>query len=163
MIHFFRLLSCLLLTGLLISCASTKHRDADESISVIPSSYKYDAWRPDTSGEFEAINVLLEETDRLITDGSYNAASDKLERALRIKPKYAPAWSRLSWLALQTKSPKRAVQMAKRSNSFAFSNPKLQSLNWSFIRTASKTLHDEELFSRATQKIESLQSFTDKQ
>jgi hypothetical protein len=49
--------------------------------------------------------------------------------------------------------------MAKRSNSFALSDPALESLNWSFIRTASQTLHDEETYSRANQKIESLKSF----
>jgi len=162
MIHFSRLLSCLLLTGLLISCASTERRGGEDVIDdasslASPYSYKYQAWRPDASAELEAISVLLGESDTLIRTGAYDAASDKLERALRIKPNYASAWSRLSWLALQMNSPERAVQMAKRSNSFAYANPKLQLLNWSFIRTASKTLHDEKLFSRASQKIESLQ------
>jgi hypothetical protein len=82
-----------------------------------------------------------------------------LERVLRIKPSYAPAWSRLSWLALQMNLPKRSVQMAKRSNSFAFSNPDLQSLNWSFIRAASQSLNDEATYQRANQKIESLKVF----
>jgi len=162
MVHFFRLLSCLLLTGLLISCASTERRSGEDALddvssSTLPASYKYHAWRPDTSGELEAISVLLMESDNLIDDGAYDAASDKLERALRIQPNCASAWSRLSWLALQTNSPDRAVQMAKRSNSFSYSNSKLQSLNWSFIRKASKKLHDEALFARASQKIESLQ------
>ncbi len=88
-----------------------------------------------------------------------NAAADKLERILRIKPDYAPAWSRLSWLALQTNSPERSVQMAKRSNSFAQSNTELQSLNWSFIRAASQLLNDDETYLRANQKIESLKAF----
>jgi len=139
---FFRLISCLLLAIFLVSCASTEKR---ESIVAEPTqseagNYKYDAWRPDVSGEYEAINALLEEADVLIEKKAFDAATDKLERVLRIKPEYAPAWSRLSWLALQTSSPKRAVQMAKRSNSFAFSDSELQSLNWSFIRAASKAL-----------------------
>ncbi|VAW54290.1 hypothetical protein MNBD_GAMMA05-779 [hydrothermal vent metagenome] len=121
--------------------------------------YKYDAWRLKNTTEFEAINVLLDESDMLIDNNAFNAASDKLERVLRIKPNYAPAWSRLSWLALQMNSPKRSVQMAKRSNSFAFSNPELQSLNWSFIRAASKSLNDEESYHQANQKIESLKVF----
>ncbi len=163
MTHLYRLLSCLLLTALLASCASTDRRGderpIDETIQGASGSYKYPAWRPDTSGEFDAIKILLDEADQLIENGDYNVATDKLERALRIKPEYAPAWSRLSWLALQMNSPQRSVQMAKRSNSFAFSNPELELLNWSFIRTASKTLHDEETYYRANQKIESLRSF----
>jgi len=130
-----------------------------DSIVDETGNYKYDAWRLDNTGEFEAINVLLDEADMLIENHAYNAAADKLERALRIKPEYAPAWSRLSWLALQMNSPSRSVQMAKRSNSFAFSDPELQSLNWSFIRTASEQLNDEDSYYRANQKIESLKVF----
>ncbi|HHJ34523.1 MAG TPA: hypothetical protein ENJ87_02045 [Gammaproteobacteria bacterium] len=136
---------------------------SDSVVDETRDNYKYDAWRPtrDTVGttEFEAINVLLEESDVLIENRAYDAASDKLERVLRIKPKYAPAWSRLSWLALQMNSPKRSVQMAKRSNSLAFSDPALQSLNWSFIRAASEVMQDEVSYERANQKIESLKAF----
>jgi len=124
-----------------------------------PGSYKYDAWSPDASADHEAIKNLLVEADKLIENQAFDASSDKLERILRIKPQYAPAWSRLSWLALQMDSPERSVQMAKRSNSFAYSDPQLQLLNWSFIRDASQQLNDEESYSRANQKIESLEAF----
>ncbi len=124
-----------------------------------PGIYKYDAWSPGASAEHEAIKNLLDEADRLIEDQAFDAASDKLERILRIKPQYAPAWSRLSWLALQMNSPERSVQMAKRSNSFAYSDPQLLLLNWSFIRDASQQLNDDESYDRANQKIESLKAF----
>lgn len=155
-----RFIISLFFTLLLVSCASTQ-KDAilDESAHSESGSYKYDAWRLHDSGEYEAINVLLDEIDMLIEADAYNAAADKLERVLRIKPQYAPAWSRLSWLALQMDSPKRSIQMAKRSNSFAVSDPVLQTLNWSFIREASKALNDEEAYYRANQKIESLKAF----
>lgn len=159
MYHFLRLLIALFFSILLISCASTDKQIASDSIVDEPGSYKYDAWRLNDSGEFEAINVLLNEVDVLIENQAMNAAADKLERVLRIKPEYAPAWSRLSWLALQMNSPERSVQMAKRSNSFAQSNPELLSLNWSFIRAASQLLNDEETYYRANQKIESLKEF----
>ena len=142
----------------MVSCASIDNRVSD-NIAAESANYKYDAWRLNNSGEFEAINVLLDEADVFIENEKFNAASDKLERVLRIKPEYAPAWSRLSWLALQMNAAKRSVQMAKRSNSFAFSDAELQLLNWSFIRDASQVLHDEESYYRANQKIESLQAF----
>ena len=155
-----RLLSTFFLSVMLISCAYTEMHDSSSGLpGQTQGNHKYDAWRLSNTTELEAINVLLDESDRLIESYAYNAASDKLERVLRIKPQYAPAWSRLSWLALQMNSPKRSVQMAKRSNSFAFSDPELQALNWSFIRSASKTLQDEDSYNRANQKIESLKAF----
>jgi tetratricopeptide (TPR) repeat protein len=157
--HPVRLFFCLLLSVLLVSCASTEKRETTGDSIADTGNFKYDAWRLDDSGGLDAINVLLDEADMLMQENAYDAAEDKLERALRIKPEYAPAWSRLSWLALQMDSPKRCVQMAKRSNSFAASDPELQSLNWSFIRTASKLLDDEEAYDRASQKIESLKAF----
>ena len=156
--HFLRQSGCMFLLVLLASCASTEKHSITEDV-VTSGNYRYQAWRLDGSGQFEAINVLLDEADLLIENQSYDAAADKIERALRIKPEYAPAWSRLSWLALQTDSPERSVQMARRSNSLAFSDPELQSLNWSFIREASEMLNDEEAYQRANQKIESLNAF----
>ena len=159
MYHLIRLFSCFFLTVLIVSCATTEQQTITESSIEGAGNYKYDAWRFDKSGEFEAINVLLDEADMLIENQAYNEAADKIERILRIKPEYAPAWSRLSWLALQMNSPGRSVQMAKRSNSFAFSDPELQALNWSFIRDASMELNDEATYDRANQKIESLKAF----
>ena len=158
MFCFSRIFVALFLSMLIVSCASIDDRVPDK-ITVDSANYKYAAWRLNSSQEFEAINVLLDEVDVLIENQNVNTAADKLERILRIKPDYAPAWSRLSWLALQMNSPKRSVQMAKRSNSFAHSNLELQSLNWSFIRAASQQLNDDETYIRATQKIESLKAF----
>lgn len=157
--HLIRQFGCIFFLVLLASCASTeKHAITEETVGDV-GNYKYDAWRPHGSSEYHAINVLIDEADMLIDNEAYDAATDKLERALRIKPEYAPAWSRLSWLALQTNSPQRSVQMAKRSNSLASSDPELQSLNWSFIRSASQLLNDEDSYFRANQQIESLKTF----
>ncbi len=143
---------------LIVSCASTDKRDQD-AVSIEPlSEVKFKAWYPGTSVEYESINVLLKDADNLISNNAYNASADKLERVLRIKPQYAPAWSRLSWLALQTASPKRAVQMAKRSNSFAYSDVELQLLNWSFVLSASEALNDDDAALHASEKIEALKA-----
>ncbi len=150
-----RLSVCLLFSIVLVSCATPGLQVQEQSAG----NSKYDAWRLNNSGDYEAINVLLEETDVLIERDELNAAGDKLERVLRIKPEYAPAWSRLSWVALQTDAPERSVQMAKRSNSFAYSDPELQLLNWSFIRSASQRLNDVETYDLADQKINSLKTF----
>ena len=152
----FLLLSSLLL--LIVSCTTTDRRDQGDALIEGLSDVRFKSWQQDASAELGAINVLLNDADSLIAKNAFNAATDKLERVLRIKPEYAPAWSRLSWLALQSDSPKRAVQMAKRSNSFAYSDVQLQLLNWSFVLTASETLNDEDVYLRASQKIRSLQA-----
>ncbi|MBL4712243.1 MAG: hypothetical protein JKX75_07065 [Gammaproteobacteria bacterium] len=156
-----RFLAYILASFILISCVSTEKLDGivGEPTLEATGNNKYQAWRLNASGEFTAINALVDEADVLIENHAFDVATDKLERALRIKPQYAPAWSRLSWLALQTGSPKRSVQMAKRSNSFAYSSPLLRTLNWSFIRSASEILHDEETYNRANQAMEALKAF----
>ena len=156
MFSLFRLIICTVLTLWLISCATSTRQVFEEEFSVV-NSQKFAAWQLDDSGKFVAINALLNEVDGLIENNSLDVAEDKLERVLRIKAGYAPAWSRLSWMALESNSPKRAVQMAKRSNSFALGNHVLQTLNWSFIRDASQLLNDEDTFHRASQIIDSLQ------
>lgn len=159
MFQFFRFLIAISLSILIVSCASTDKYPGGDTIVDDTGSYKFDAWQLNRSGEYEAINILLNDADNLIEKHALNEATDKLERVLRIKPEYAPAWSRLSWLALQMDSPSRSIQMAKRSNSFASADPELQSLNWTFIRTASKALNDEDMYFRANQKIDSLKAF----
>jgi len=157
MLIFYRTIFAVIFSLILVSCASTDKRATGEIDDS--GNYKYDAWRLENSTQLGAINILLDEADVLILNQSHNAATDKLERVLRIKPDYAPAWSRLSWLALQAGTPERSIQMAKRSNSFAYSNPQLQKLNWTFIRTASEALHDEAGYDYANQKIDSLKAF----
>jgi len=158
-----RLLSSCFFALLLISCAATDSRYPDGSyrsaVDDDSGNYKYGPWRLRQNEGLDAINLLLDESDVLIQNSAYNAATDKLERVLRIKPDYAPAWSRLSWLALQTNSATRSIQMAKRSNSFAYSDPELQSLNWTFIQSASQMLQDEDTYNEALQQIESLKAF----
>jgi len=158
MISPLRLLFIACLSSLLIACVSPGKLPIEDD-SFVESANKFSAWQLENSREYEAINVLLFEVDDLIETNALDAAEDKLERVLRVKSSYAPAWSRMSWLALEVNSPKRAVQMAKRSNSFARGNRQLQSLNWSFIRDASQMLNDDEAYQRAGQKIDSLQAF----
>ena len=154
-----QIFSYALFSVFLVSC-STFEKPISEDVMLDDSGvYKYAAWRLNLAKEYGAINPLLKEVDVLIENSRFNTAIDKLERVLRIKPNYAQAWSRLSWLALETNAPNRSRQMAKRSNSFAFSDLKLQVLNWTFIRSASETLDDDAAYKRANKKIETLKAF----
>ena len=88
--HLLRLLSFLLFSILLVSCASTEKHDEDSLIDKT-ASYKYSAWRLDGAQQSEAIYVLLGEADALIESSNFDAATDKLERVLSIKAEYAPS------------------------------------------------------------------------
>ncbi|MGD2160866.1 MAG: hypothetical protein PVG94_06790, partial [Gammaproteobacteria bacterium] len=100
----------------------------------------------------------VKQADGQIAMNNWDVASEKLERALRISPDYAPAWSRLSHIALAKDDPARAIQMAKRSNSYAGKSVDLKLLNWEFIREASAMMDDTEGVNNAVKAINILQS-----
>ena len=151
------------LFGLLLSSCQTYKEQAepapgdDKAEIDATSSQLYSPWRESGINRSPAIVGLLDEVDRLISKKQFQKADIKLERVLRITPDYAPAWSRMAWLALQMNRPERALQMASRSNSLAGLNVPLLKLNWSFKLAASKKMHDEAGIRLATEKIHSLE------
>jgi Tfp pilus assembly protein PilF len=115
-------------------------------------------WQQSTGDTLPAVEDLVKQADLQIADNNLDLASEKLERALRIAPDYAPAWSRLSHIALSKEDPARAIQMAKRSNSYAGNSVDLKLLNWEFIREASAMMDDTEGVQNATRAISILRS-----
>lgn len=99
-------------------------------------------WQKESGIALPAVDDLMQQADTQIAQSNWDLASEKLERALRISPDYAPAWSRLSRIALYRENPARAIQMAKRSNSHAGNSVELKLLNWQFIREASEMQGD---------------------
>ena len=117
-----------------------------------------DTWQNVSGTALPAVDDLIMQADAQIAENNWEAASEKLERALRISPDYAPAWSRLSRIALSKEDPARAIQMAKRSNSHAGNAVELKLLNWQFIREASEMQGDIEGVQNASKAIYILQS-----
>lgn len=105
-----------------------------------------------------AVVKLIGQADAEIAASAWQAASSSLERLLRIAPDYAPGWSRMAWLGLQTGAPERARQMAARSNSYATGRIDLKLLNWKFIREASVILNDQGAIQRADRNIQALEN-----
>jgi len=156
----------LITTGLLVSCAGNRVDPFvvdEQSVDLQKSGeQKFAAWNPDqfsknTGGSNTAVKALLKQADVFISYHALDQASDKLERLLRIEPVYAPAWSRLSWIALQSNLPGRAKQMAQRSNSYAQNHKDLMILNWSFIRQAGLVINNPEEVRRAEDMIQQLE------
>ena len=104
-----------------------------------------------------AVEGLMQQADTLIENNRLDLAEEKIERALRISPDYAPGWSRLSRIALSRNDPARAIQMAKRSNACAGDTIELKRLNWLFIRDARVSLNDAEGVEQANAAIRRLQ------
>jgi hypothetical protein len=115
-------------------------------------------WQQSSGSALPAVEDLVKQADEQIAMNNWDVASEKLERALRISPDYAPAWSRLSHIALSNDDPTRAIQMAKRSNSYAGNSVDLKLLNWEFIREASVMMDDAEGVQNAVKAINILQS-----
>ena len=116
------------------------------------------AWTGASANALPAVDDLMNQADGQIAASNWDLAEEKLERALRISPDFAPAWSRLSQIALYRNEPQRAIQMAKRSNSHAGSSVELKLLNWQFIRQASEMLDDDDGVQNASKNIYILQS-----
>lgn len=141
----------------LLACAPATYQKTDTG--AIPTlAMATETWQQSSASALPAIEDLMQQADKQIADSNWEVASEKLERALRISPDYAPAWSRLARIALYKDDPARAIQMAKRSNSYAGNSVGLKLLNWQFIREASEIQGDVEGVQNANKAIYILQN-----
>ncbi len=142
-----------------LSCAPAGYQKT-EAEAEQPSALAMatQTWQQASAAALPAVEDLMMQADTQIAMSNWDVASEKLERALRISPDYAPAWSRMSQIALFKQEPSRAIQMAKRSNSHAGKSVELKLLNWRFIREASEMQGDIEGVNNASKAIYILQS-----
>lgn len=144
---------------LLVSCTAIEEKPVDISQSL--ETGEFSAWRlsSDEQGLISsnrAVSQLLQQADDLIARVKYTQAGDKLERLVRIEPKFAQAWSRLAWLALKNNDAKRSRQLAQRSNSFSRKNTDLKILNWQFILKSGESLGRIDIVHQAEEMIKNL-------
>jgi Tfp pilus assembly protein PilF len=145
----------------LFACAPSPYQRPETGIDSGDSTILAMAgqtWSGYSENTLPAVDELMKQADTLLAVNNLDAASEKIERALRIDSGYAPAWSRLSSIALTNNNPTRAIQMAKRSNSHAGNSIELKKLNWEFIREASDMLNDVEGMENADKAIGILNS-----
>lgn len=81
----------------------------------------------------------------------YQAAAEKLERALRINPKHPDLWSLLAQVQLQKNDYTNAITMAEKSNLYAASGSSIEKQNWQLIKVASKKTGNIKLLKQAIQ------------
>lgn len=103
-----------------------------------------------------AVGHLLQQADDLMAEANFEQSADKLERLVRIEPRFAQAWSRLAWIALKNGDAQRSRQLAQRSNSYSRDNDKLKLLNWQLIHRAGELLQNADITQQAEQMIKAL-------
>jgi tetratricopeptide (TPR) repeat protein len=156
-----RFLSAAGMAGLLaqLACAPAGYQKSEVvSERATTLAMASEIWQQSDIESLPAVDDLVRQADAQIASRKLDMAAEKLERALRISPDYAPAWSRLAHIALAEADPGRAIQMARRSNSHAGDSVELKLLNWEYIRKASQMLGDVEGARNASESINTLRS-----
>ena len=146
---------------LLISCSAIEEKQVDTQ-SILEtnelSAWQLSASEARTVSANRAVGQLLQQADILMAEANFKQSADKLERLVRIEPRFAQAWSRLSWMALKNGDAKRSQQLAQRSNSYSRENVSLKILNWHFIQKAGELLDDVAVVQQAQQMISKLRN-----
>ena len=83
-----------------------------------------------------AVIALLDRAQRDKTAGQREAAGASLERALRIEPRNPWLWLELAQLRLAQGQYGQAITLARKSNSFAGKQHRVQAENWQVIGQA---------------------------
>ena len=91
--------------------------------------------KPVMSGN-RAVVALLDRAQLDNNAGQREAAGASLERALRIEPRNPWLWLELAQVRLAQGQYAQAITLARKSNSFAGRQPRLQSENWQVIGQA---------------------------
>lgn len=119
-------------------------RARDNRLSERPPEATSSAGMPETgrSRGSPAVLALLSDAGRQARSGSLDGAAAALERAVRIDPHNATIWSRIAEVRLQQGQPQQAENLAKKSNTLAGRDPRLQARNWHIIAQARRQSGD---------------------
>jgi len=101
-----------------------------------------------------AVLALMSEAEASRTQGSFDTAAAKLERALRIQPRNAALWHELASVRLQQHKPHLAEDLAKKSNALVRHDRALKRKNWELIAQARRLQEDAEGAQEAERKAQ---------
>ena len=110
-----------------------------------------------TYGMSAAMSALIQQADQSIELQRWSAAMSTLERALRINPKQAEAWTRMAVVYLGQNNPEQCIHMAKKSNVYARANNSLMAYNWLLMSRAYEQMGQMEKAEQALMKSNQLQ------
>ncbi|GJM05478.1 MAG: hypothetical protein DHS20C09_14690 [marine bacterium B5-7] len=98
------------------------------------------------------IIALIEDAEKFSGQGQSAKAAATIERALRIEPRNAMLWHRLSVVRFQQQQWQQTIAMARKSIALAGNNSNLKSDNWGMIAKAYEKLGDKRKASEARNK-----------
>ena len=90
------------------------------------------------------VKKLLQQSQQASQEKAWPQAEAHLERALRINPRNALVWQRLSQVKLQQGKWHQAIQFASKSNTLARRDHSLKQQNWRTIADANQRLGQPE-------------------
>ena len=86
------------------------------------------------------VKKMLQQAEQARARQDWSQSEVYLERALRISPKSALVWHRMSLLKLEQNKNNQAIQFASKSNTLARNDNALRRRNWSVIAEANTAL-----------------------
>ncbi len=129
-----------------------EERNAPATIKHKPAPIHNEASSEANKQQEPVVITLLEDADKFADEGQSEKAAATIERALRIEPRNALLWQRLSVVRFQQQQWQQAIAMARKSNALAGSNNSLKSDNWGLIARAYEKLGDKHKANEARNK-----------
>ena len=103
-----------------------------------------------------AVASLLKTAEGQLKLGELEAAANTLERAVRMSPRNPLLWHQFATLRYQQGNYEQALQLARKSNSYAGKDKQLQVNNWRIIAHVKKLQGDPQGSKEALAQLESL-------
>ncbi len=123
-----------------------------KSIKIKPAPVRKEPGREVNKQQEPVIIALLKDADKFSGQGQSAKAAATIERALRIDPRNALLWHRLSVVRFQQQQWQQTIAMARKSITLAGNNNSLKSDNWGLIAKAYDKLGDKRKANEARNK-----------
>lgn len=129
-----------------------EERNAPVTTKSRPASIHKEISKEANQQQEPVIIALLKDADKFSGQGQSAKAAATIERALRIDPRNALLWHRLSIVRFQQQQWQQTIAMARKSNALAGNNSSLKSDNWGLIAKAYDKLGDKRKANEARNK-----------
>ena len=129
-----------------------EERNAPATTRNKPASIHKETIKEANQQQEPVIIALLKDADTFSGQGQSAKAAATIERALRIEPRNAVLWYRLSVVRFQQQQWQQTIAMARKSIALAGNNSSLKSDNWGLIAKAYDKLGDKQKASEARNK-----------
>ncbi len=99
------------------------------------------------------VSKLLASSQQQRRTGQWDAASESLERALRIEPRNASLWAALAEVKYSQRDYNSAIQLSAKSNTLSGNQRQLRRRNWLLMANSYDALGNAEAATRFREKL----------